>query len=128
MTINHTEDFDFVQSLRALADFLEDRPTLASRITPPTLWVFCEGEPEFLQLTRSIGGFDKKATDNFLSAVKTIGRVKLDVTIGRSDMCERKQVGTRTVEVEEYPADITPTVKVVEEPVYEWVCPPSWIS
>lgn len=95
---------DFAKGLRALAAFLEDHPTL-----------FPEGG--YLE-------FSRKFSD----------RVKLTVNISKNLSCEKVQTGTRTKTIE-VPATATAKDNVdgkvvfeVEEPVYEWKCPESWLN
>lgn len=130
MTDNEILAGELARDLRALADYLEVRPTIAAhcRYTFGWLNAFCNAETWPIAL-REAGTFEKVSDDLFLEAVIRFGgHVKLKLNVSKESTCERVQTGEREVEREVYPDDVKPTTVTETEPVYEWVCPDSWLS
>lgn len=117
---------DFVQGLRALADALEaDDGLPIPTMSAPTVWPSTRSE--LAAVTKAMlraeprGRIEKSplASTYFNVSKDFGGGVKYDATMAREEVCQRRQVGTKTVTREE--AVETRTVEV-EEPVYEWDC------
>lgn len=123
---------DFAKGLRALAAFLEDHPTLCPEWEDFT--VFAWSKDQFAEMVKEVGAGTKRDAGQFLEFVREFSdRVKLTVNISKNVSCEKVQTGTRTKTVE-VPATATPKDNIdgkvvfeVEEPVYEWKCPESWL-
>jgi len=114
--------------LRALADFLDERPALAERVYCPSLHIIEITRDGWLAALQHFGSFQKEDAGPQLWATRQFGSVELKVIASKEKTCERVQVGERVVEREVYPDDVKPTIETVTEPVYEWMCPPSWIA
>lgn len=121
--------------LRALADFVETRPTIAAgaKYLGGKIDAFYENEDDWKAALREAGSFRKGASDSFLKAEIVLGDDDLlgpMVTLhaDRATTCRRVQIGEREVTREVYPEDVVPTIIQDTEPVYEWVCPDSWIG
>jgi hypothetical protein len=114
-------------SLRALADFIDANPDLpwAGYIGDRHSWTLIYSDPaDFAAFAAKPGGWRKHAYDgsdgggNF-ELVRDFGdAVSLKIVAPRSTVCERRVVGTETVEV---PDPDAPTI-TVEREVVEWTC------
>lgn len=113
--------------LRALADFLDEHPTLRATINAPTIYAFTYDVDEWRQILADLGTYEKGADNYDLEATRSFGEARIKVCIPKTKTCERVQVAEREVEVPVYPDDVEPTLKKVTEPVYEWKCPDSWL-
>lgn len=114
----------YTDGLRALADLFDAHPDK----TPPD-WssivvnLFVDDGDAALALARSLGGnWEKQEYGDWLALRRTVGPHYIDIDVRRDQVCERVQVGTKTVEI---PDPAAPTV-TVEKPIYEWECPGSW--
>jgi hypothetical protein len=120
-----------VRHLFDLADYLSERPHLAARYLPSYNIVALDPD-EFAQFIREAGSGNKEAEGGFLvytvnipSWVDDDPEFTLSIICSKAATCERVQIGTRLVEVDE----VVETRKVLrEEPVYEFRCPDSWLS
>ena len=118
-----------VAHIRAVADFLETRPLIASRLSwmVGAVNVFARNEEDWDAMRRELGSYDKQTGSYYLAARRRIADgLTIDVNIERENVCRTVKVGEREVEVEEYPEDVTPTIVTKVEDVFEWGCPPSW--
>lgn len=118
--------------LRALADWLDEHPAVNRHLcgTWPHATIYSSGAAEWPALLAELGSFEKGEgyDGGHLEATKHFGdTVHVVLQIRKEHTCERVQVGEREVEQEVYPDDVKPTVRKVTEPVYEWVCPESWL-
>lgn len=120
-------DTTIVDDLRKFADYLEERPGLADKVTRPTFYIFTRNTDNWHDCLREMGTFEKSADDLDLEAVVKFGGLKLKACISKEETCERVQTSTRIVERPVYP-DTPIRVETVEEPIYEWVCPDSWLT
>lgn len=111
--------------LRALADFLDDRPTLCAELCVEVGFYTWETDMWESSLTE-LGTFTKAASDYYLTAKRTFGDLPVELHIAKSMTCERVVVGQRQVEKEVYPADVTPVIETVTEDIVEWRCPETW--
>ena len=125
---------DFAKGLRALAAFLEDHPTLCREYDDFDYHQFAWTKEEFAEMVKEVGTGTKRDGGQYLEFVKEFSnRVKLTVNISKNISCERVQTGTKTKTIEvpaTAHAEIDEDGKIiyeVEEPVYEWKCPESWL-
>ncbi len=115
-----------IADLRALADWLDAHPDIAERThSYNTIGVSTEDAAEFARFVREVGAGRKNAASGTAWLERSFGKLKLTVF---GDVCEQVQVGTQTVTVEEYPADVVPELVDVEVPVFEWRCPESFLA
>jgi hypothetical protein len=107
----------FIDGIRALADFLETHPQVD---LPYSLCASVYTDAKSVRkMTHLSGTWTKKYNDYNVSYVKPFtnsqtysGSIRLVLSVERSQVCERVQVGTKTVEA----------VPAHEAPVYEWRC------
>lgn len=104
-----------VEDLRALADFIEERPDFPT-LTMPVFNAFIYDKQRFTAAARLMGGAKKCSVGDFFYLQKTFGDIRLDLCIGREVVCTRKEVGTRLIAAKPAQAE-----RIV--PVYEWDCP-----
>lgn len=125
---------DFAKGLRALAAFLEDHPVLFPEWEAYEFSIFTSSKDEFAKMVKEVGAGTKNDVGGYLEfSRKFSDRVRLTVNISKNLSCEKVQTGTKTKTVE-VPATAIPKGSVdgkvvfeVEEPVYEWKCPESWL-
>lgn len=116
---------EWLSDLRALADFLEANPSL---IPGGGERFYSYVRPEdFPAAARSLGSAKKEATDEFAKLTKGFGKHQLTLLTDREEVCERVQVGERTVVREVLPEGVELVTEEVTEPVYEWRCD-SWLK
>lgn len=125
----------FAEGLRKLAGFIESNPEFAewfehSFITSGiSVHVRDEDQAEALgrfarALLRSGAKVDKDITESFFHVIGWFGVVKTKTLTWRSEVCERRQVGTETV-TRHVPDPAAELVEITEEvPVFEWDCKP----
>lgn len=120
-----SEREEFIAGLRALADWLEERPELPAPIGGERVLVFTQDVETFREHLRHMGAVEKKYSgDDYACAIKRFGPINYEVFTDREKVCRRMQVGIRTI-VQEVPVEDVETKTVeVEEPVYEWDCSP----
>ena len=117
----------YIDGLRELADFLEERPEFVP-IGEKLILVYALGKEEFLKSCRLMGSFDKKVEPNFLNAIKKFNSMlTLELYTNRSNVCERV-VTKITVPEQVIPAQKEETIPEHEEEVIEWKCPESWLK
>lgn len=121
-----------IEGLRALADFLEAHPDLEAKAYVGTTHLVAHNAEDFAsfakRLAGPIGTTTKYATDKHLTVSRAFGPVVIETFAARENVCERVQTGEVEVQREVYPDDVVPTIETVTEPVYEWVCPPSFLA
>ena len=112
----------YTDGLRELADFLDEHDV------PELSWqnvrfdIFADDAAGLMERARNLGGaWDKEEKGDWFVLRRYFGPHCIDINAPRSNVCERVQVGTKTVEK---PDPSAPLV-TVEEPVYEWQCPES---
>ena len=113
---------EYVAGLRALTDFIEAHPELTPQYPMKEL-VYGLPSEQFAAATRTLLGAgqpEKVYTDESIEVRVAFGPHFLGVYTSRSEVCERRQVGTKLVEKVDPDA---PRI-TVEEPVYEWDCKP----
>lgn len=116
------ERLDYIAGLRHMAQVLEDHPELAPS-TPLSAYDYHATAEKFAAATSALlssGPVEKSGDDKHLQVTRTFGPHSLIVFTSREAVCERRQVGTKTVEEVDPEA---PKIKV-ERPVYEWECSP----
>ena len=123
----------WLDSLRSMVDFLEERPELIGRVGMSHI-VYAPSPERFAQLVRELGEGEKSASDGRLRVMRQFGCHNLRVVT--DTVCTKVQTGEAEalVEVDEAPEDAeiveTVTRHVVRRtvPVYEWQCPESVLS
>lgn len=106
----------YSDQLRLIADFFEKRPDLPTPRISAFLTAYCDRET-FLDVARTVG----KATKTFDKSFANLNvKITDDVTVQfytyRTEVCERRVVGTREVEAQYAPAYV--------EEIVEWDCHP----
>lgn len=115
------------QDLRAIADHIDANPGLD--ISPYIMLFVFATKDNFAEQMRLLGGTinapaAKSADTKYLNVERKFGRISVQVTVPKEETCERVQVGTLQVE---RPVVIdTGEVETVDEPIYEYICPPAW--
>jgi hypothetical protein len=109
-----------IKALRALADYLEERPAVP---TPNvgTIYAFPDpAEHPIAEVARAMGGFVKDHDGTYLNLVRDFGELRLEVAYRSEQVCERVVVGTEDVPEKTVPAH---TKEIVE-----WKCPESLLA
>lgn len=118
-----------VNDLRELADFLETRPACLEKANHNSISIYLHGgDPEtFASLVRELGGKRvKKADDSYFNVVRRLSsRCVVTVFSERSNVCQRKVVGTRTLPATVIPAKPEQVLPEREEEIVVWECPES---
>ena len=127
-TINKQADraAETVSLLCSFADHLEQHPELVPYNPEADFATFASDADDFAAKVRLIGGDRRKEYPDGFDMVRVIrdfgGGVRLRLIGTRSQVCERKVVGTETVEVPD-PAYIAAAPLVTEtREVVEWEC------
>jgi len=94
----------------------------------PSCFVFCHDADDFANKVRTLGKCSKGASSGYLNADRWFGRVHHQVTISQELTCERRQVGTKPVTKLVPAVEVEMVEVIVEEPIMEWVCPPSFLD
>jgi hypothetical protein len=114
---------DYTDGLRNLADFLDLHPNIVPHAKFDCCFFFSgdEAKSELASFTRAIGGMlQKEKVGGFMEVAKCFGPHKITGNVSEDLICERKVVGTETVEI---PDPEAPKI-TVEREIVEWVCPP----
>lgn len=116
-----------IQSLRALADFYEQRPEFPLPVIS-NLNAFPQ-ESELAAIARRVGKAAKRVAGggSYFTISKSFGAITLDFNWTRDQVCERVVVGRETVE-EKVPVHTTYETRKVERDKVEWHCPKSVIN
>lgn len=131
-----TEQQDYIDGLRALADFLDENRDLTphyGRGVDVALFFSLGDEPAMAKVwladkARRFGKAEKSKTSPFYEVARRFGPHKLSANVRENLVCEQVHVGTRTVEREVLPPGVEMVTETVKEPVYEWRCPPSLLE
>ena len=106
----------FIDSLRRLANFLEDHPA----VTTPrfvNINAFVKSKEELLKTARA-ATWTKNYVQNWFSLKRQFGpHLSYEVNAGREEVCRKIVTGTRVVPAR--PAEPERT-----EEIYEWACDP----
>lgn len=108
----------FIDGLREMADYLETSELDLDFVyrSGLNIDVFTWNEDTFKEQSRMLGGFREKVLEgSYANTRRRFGPHKIDVTISREQICERVQVGVKTVPAQEEQPERT-------EPEYEWRC------
>ncbi len=120
---------EWIDGLRSLADFAERHPDVASAYSTLSVNVFAADAAEMADIARRFGGpFEKVSEGSFYNLRKFFGPHKVDVCASHDNVCERVQVGTESREVPDPDALAAVPTILVDEPVYQWVCPDSILA
>lgn len=124
-----------IQGLREVADLLESRPDLPiedygydgerGKHADPAIEItthFSDSE-DFYKAAKNIGKGEKHADNYQFTLMRRFakGAVALVYTVGRTTVCERKEVGVKTRVIAARPAE---PERTVTETDYEYECPP----
>lgn len=110
----------FVESLRELADFYEQNPTLPipNKQTINLFDITVEQIKEFITLSKKT--VKKSWIESFFYATIPFGsRIELDLNIARNKVCEK--VVTKRIITKQVPVSFEE--KEIEEEIIEWKCP-----
>jgi hypothetical protein len=114
----------YIDGLRQLADWLEDHPMLPAP-SSTDFYIFAYSKEKFSEYARGMGKAEKSSSGGYFNITHEFpGELKLQLTATHGAVCEKVKVGTRKVVKKVYP-DVQPTEEIVEEDIYEWVCPES---
>ena len=120
---------DFIEGLRDLADFYEERallpvPTHIATFSLP----YCNSKEELVQMALLFKPCEKDFTGSFKRINRKFGPLTLQAAAWRGDVCERVVTGTRTVAEQITPAQEVEIVPEHEEDIVEWKCPDSLLG
>lgn len=120
-----------IQGLRKLADWIEAHPELPKMDLDFSVYSFA-GEEESKELAtrfiKAMGTCEKIFDDTFFTLQKHFEDVNLRLVFFRNNVCEKKVVGYKPVPervLEARPAQVIPAH---EEPIYEYICPGSFLK
>ena len=127
---------EWLDSLRQMVDFLEERPELINLVGVSHL-VFAHSPERFAELVRELGEGEKSASEGNYRVVRRFGRHEIDVYT--NSVCTKVQTGVAEELIEqaappENPDDLVEVKHVTRHvvrttvPVYEWQCPESVLS
>ena len=124
------EQREYVDGLRALADFLEAHPDLIEIHLPATFHVFPGSDKaKFARLALQLGTSEKSVDSSWYNVERSFGPHKICVATSRSNVCEKIVVGSETVEIEEADPEVVAalpkTKRTVTVEKTEWLCPES---
>lgn len=106
----------FAGSLHELAKFYEEHPDFPQFDTY-IFNVWLKDKETFQKAARELGDSKKGAVSDYFFLKRQFGPFRLDVNVQRDLICEKRQVGTRTIPAYSSPEQVVP--------VYEWTCPES---
>ena len=125
-----------VRGLRELADWIEANPATHDTIgySGCTINHCCRDREQFVATLKALGGpWEKSTIGDYFNMERRFGPlIAYHVYVKRSEVCERRVVGTREVTIEAPDPDVVAALpktlqKVVDEQV-EWICPPSVLA
>jgi hypothetical protein len=117
---------NFVEYLRAVADFYEEHPEIdAPFFTTSPLTVYLP-DAKAKDILRSIGSFDKTFDGDRFVAKKKIGPGEIHFRTDRENVCVAKVVGSKSIPEKVVPSSYTPeqVIPAHEEDIVEWDCAP----
>jgi hypothetical protein len=118
---------EFIQGLRDMADFLEERPDLIERYDAFDLNSYFDEKQlnEFKERAKLLGTAKKEAGQysSYFKLYKEFGPHTISVNMNREAVCVKTVTGTRMVEATE--DRIIPGKPAHMEATYSWECPPS---
>jgi hypothetical protein len=111
---------DYVNGLRAAADFFELHPELIKTWSCYTILVPLNSKEELQEAARVMGGFKKTFSDSHVGLLKRFSKtLSMEAYVLRDRICERVVVGQKEV-----PAQAAiPASPAHMEDVVEWRCP-----
>jgi hypothetical protein len=114
-----------VKTLRAMADFYESHPLAPVPYDMAYGWMKAYmPNDQAKTILASLGSFKKKYEDDYFRACVTLGHIELQFSVERTQICERKVVGTRVVPAQTVPSEYIPErfIPEHEEEIVEWDC------
>lgn len=118
----------FVAGLRELADFLESRPAMRVPYSTHVFYVITTSPEEFAEQVTALGTGKKGTNGAYIDVTRQFGPFELAVSALHTDVCERKVIGTRTVEKQVPPAGVEMVTVTEEQEIVEWICPDSLLA
>lgn len=116
---------EWIEGLRELADFLEAHPAILNPVSTFMMNQFVYGDDaktRIRMMVRGTGKWEKTPKGDFFCLSRPFGPHTVDINTSREEVCEKVQVGTREVEVQDPEILKTVPMVTVNEPVYEWEC------
>lgn len=132
---------------RAVADWLDARPDLPVTVTAAVnLWGFrsviesssrlsgLDAKPQIAEVAKIVGGkLDKSADETWFMLNAEIETpfgmsASYEFNVDRELVCERRVIGTETVEIPATDAIPARPARTEEREKVEWVCPPSLLG
>ena len=123
MSASNAHRQKFIESLRDIANFLEQNPTFHIPPIKYTLAFSCSNAPAIAEHARMFGHCRKLNGFTTIGMVRDFGCVSLKISWQHYNACKRVLVPGET-SVEYVPVQ----TKRVESPRYKWVCPESFIK
>ena len=129
---------EYIQSLKGLADFLEERALpdewvsntwseVLTSYSVPFLEFQVINKQSFGEIAAALGTYDKSANDYRVEAKATlIGGAQVLVTIAHEKICEKVVIGKKTIPFSQ--AYMVQAVPEHEEDIIEWKCPDSFVA
>lgn len=109
-----------LKDFRKLLRWFEEHKGVKLPVSFTDVSIYPTGKEEFIKIAKQLGEFKKETTESFYHLKKQFGSVCLTVSEWRTEVCTRKQIGTKTVKKE---VPIGYRTEEQEVPVYEWECP-----
>lgn len=117
-----------------LAEWADRHPDVSLYPSGALIYAFAPDQPTFQAWVRAladgapIGGVRKEIGTQYASATRRFGPLNVQVTIARTEVCERVVTGTRKVEVPDPEVVAAAPLVTVDEDIVEWRCPPSFLA
>ena len=118
----------WIAGLREIANFAEEQPSLFEDIMNMSVYAFVNTPEEMIQKTKLLGKSEKVVCGGYYNMRRFFGPHYLDICIQRDQLCKKVQTGTQMVSAPDPEAIRNVPTIMVEEPVYEWVCPESILA
>lgn len=118
---NHRE---YVQGLRALADFYEAHPEVPLPYSEQNIYAL-DTKDEAKMLAEALGTFEKEYNEWHFTMVKRFGPIQMRFVFNRGNVCTKKVVGVKTIPAEFVEAHTRPART---EEIVEWDCPDSLLD
>jgi hypothetical protein len=117
---------EYVEGLRAMADFLEEHPEGIPTYTGIVIDHYPGTKADLVAKAREIGGkWDKADLGSIFLLKQSFGPHSIEINVDRSEVCER--VATGEMETVTMTDPNAPKITVTQ-PVYEWKCPESLLA
>jgi len=108
-----------IDDMRDFLDFIEANP-----IVPMPYFgsvnAYPQGGVDIKDVVKALGNVKKSTMPSFFTVTRNFGNLTFGVNFSRSDVCERKVVGTKVI-----PERI---IQEYEIEIIDWICPPSLLA